>query len=103
MDESEGVVRMVRGLGRNVNVDFNRSDLQSICTELKDEPLAIEVSNYVLTLMEGIINDLQSEKDSHECTLNVLHDTMKRLKEGDNTNALIKDIEQYLDDVKGVE
>ena len=46
---------------------------------------------------------LQAEQTAHQCTLNVLHDTMKRLKEGDNTNTLVADIEQYIDDIKGVE
>lgn len=63
---------MKKALGKNINVDFNTTDLRSICNDLKDEPLEIETSNQVLSLMEGIINDLQAEKDKHRCTLNVL-------------------------------
>jgi len=53
---------MKQALGNNINVDFNSNDLRSICHELQDEPLAIEVSNQVLVLMEGIINDLQARR-----------------------------------------
>ena len=43
------------------------------------------------------------QRGGFDCTLNVLHDTVKRLKEGGNTNTLVADIEQYIDDIKGVE
>ena len=45
---------------------------------------------------------LQAEQTAHQCTLNVLHDTVKRLKEGGNTNTLVADIEQYIDDMKSL-
>ena len=62
-----------------------------------------QLVKFKLKQMFTATESLQAEQTAHQCTLNVLHDTMKRLKEGDNTNTLVADIEQYIDDIKGVE
>ena len=62
-----------------------------------------QLVKFKLKQMFTATESLQAEQTAHQCTLNVLHDTVKRLKEGDNTNILVADIEQYIDDIKGVE
>ena len=59
---------MVKGLGKNINVNFTK--------QTQDK--------------------LTAEKDSHECSLNVLRCTVERFNKGIDPNILIEDIKQYL-------
>jgi hypothetical protein len=82
-----------------INIDLNTNDLRSICTELRDEQLAVETSNHVLTLLNEIINDLQTENNKHHWTLKALKTALDQLKTGVDRNIVISDIEQYMKDL----
>lgn len=55
------------------------------------------------TMIDILQQQLQQSQDSHHWTLNCLKDVLARLNSGEDRKGVARDIEQYIEDLGGVE